>query len=85
MGFAVVAREGQSIKQLSLSGCKIAFMVNMRCKACVRMSIMFFVGLQVRLSIVAKGFHYCLSRLLRRISLGLCHILGIVRGVAQFV
>ena len=67
-GGYVVAKERQSIKQSLLRGCKIASMVNMRCKACVRMSIMFYVGLQVRLSMVAKGFHNCLSRLLRRIS-----------------
>ena len=80
-GFAA-AREGQSNKQSLLSGCKIAFMVNMRCKACVWMSIMFSEGLQVMLSMVAKGLHNCFSQLLRRISWGLRHILGILTGVA---
>ena len=65
-------------------GMKYIFMANMSCIGYVLMCIMVFAGLQVRLTMVAKGFHYCLSRLLRRYCQILCGNLGMFRHVAYF-
>ena len=52
---AIVAREGKSNKQTLLRGHKIAFMVNVRYLGCVRLCILVFMQLQIRITMVAKG------------------------------
>ena len=63
---ALAVREGQSIKQSLPRGHKIACKVSKRIIGCVRLCILVFMQLQIRITMVAKGFHNCLSRLLRR-------------------
>ena len=63
---AIFAREEQSNKQSLLRGHRIAFKVSKRTIGCVRLCILVFMQLQIRITMVAKGFHNCLSRLLRR-------------------